>query len=82
MTCLGTKSSQELLDASMNFRGILTGPLPIAGTPELPAAPQEAVRSGQFNNVPILIGSTRDETRAWAQPFADATKDVYEAGNS
>ncbi|MDT9664905.1 carboxylesterase family protein [Rhodococcus qingshengii] len=78
MTCLRTKSSQELLDASTNFRGILTGPLPIAGTPELPTAPQEAVRSGQFNNVPILIGSTRDETRAWAQPFADATKNVYE----
>lgn len=79
MACLRTKTSQELLDASANFRGILTGPLPIAGTPELPIAPLEAVRSGRFNNVPILIGSTRDETREWAMPFADASKEVYAA---
>lgn len=76
--CLRSKSSQELVDASANFRGILTGPLPIAGTPELPVPPSEAVDSGRFNNVPILIGSTRNETRSWAKPFVDATREVYE----
>lgn len=79
MTCLRTKNAKQLVDASANFRGILTGPLPIAGTPELPSPPSEAVRAGDFNNVPILIGSTHNETRSWAKPFVNATKEVYEA---
>jgi carboxylesterase type B len=46
--------------------------------PELPLAPSAAVRSGRYANVPLLIGTTRDEVRQWALPFAKATKEQYE----
>ena len=78
MSCLRTKTGEQLTAASAKFSGILTGPLPIAGAPDLPVPPSDAVRSGNFNNVPILIGSTRNETRSWAKPFADATEQMYE----
>jgi carboxylesterase type B len=78
VTCLRAKSSAELLAAGTNFGGILTGPLPVAGVPELPTPPDAAVRSGQFNNVPLLIGTTHDEVRQWALPFAKATEQQYE----
>ncbi|GAA4632912.1 carboxylesterase family protein [Actinoallomurus vinaceus] len=77
-TCLRAKSSSELLTAGKDFGGILTGPLPVAGVPELSVAPDVAVRSGRFNNVPIVIGATRDEVRQWALPFANATQVQYE----
>jgi carboxylesterase type B len=80
VACLRAKDGETLLRSSRGFvGGILSGPLPTAGVPELPLAPAEAVRSGRFNNVPIMIGSTRDEVRQWAAPFADATPEQYEA---
>ncbi|MFC0447995.1 carboxylesterase/lipase family protein [Rhodococcus jostii] len=75
--CLRSRSGEELLAASANFGGILTGPLPIVGGPELPIAPDAAIESGSFNDVPIMIGETRDETRGWAIPFANMTEDRY-----
>jgi para-nitrobenzyl esterase len=75
--CLRSRSGEELLAASGNFGGILSGPLPIVGGPELPIAPDAAIRSGSFNNVPIMIGENRDETRGWAIPFANMTEDQY-----
>jgi len=80
VACLRAKDGETLLRSSRGFvGGILSGPLPTAGVPELPIAPDKAVRSGRFNNVPIMIGSTRDEVRQWAAPFADATPAQYEA---
>ena len=80
VACLRAKDGETLLHSSRGFvGGILSGPLPTAGVPELPLAPDKAVRSGRFNNVPIMIGSTRDEVRQWAAPFADATPEQYEA---
>jgi para-nitrobenzyl esterase len=77
--CLRRKSAAEVLDASAGFRGgILSGPLPTAGVPELPIAPMTAMETGRFEKVPLLIGSTRDEVRAWAQPFGKATPEQYE----
>lgn len=78
-TCLRTKSTSVLLEASKGFGGILTGPLPVAGGPELPLAPDAAVKSGRISNVPILIGATHDEVRAWASPHAEDTEGEYEA---
>src|SRR4051812_24449816 len=37
-----------------------------------------AVETGPFARVPLLIGSTHDEARGWAQPFAKATPAQYE----
>lgn len=80
VACLRAKDGDTLLRSSWGFvGGILSGPLPTAGVPELPVAPEQAVRTGRFNNVPIMIGSTRDEVRQWAAPFADATPAQYEA---
>ncbi|MBO1330494.1 carboxylesterase/lipase family protein [Streptomyces sp. VRA16 Mangrove soil] len=79
LACLRNKPASELQSAAKDFiGGILSGPLPTAGTPELPVAPLEAVRTGRTANVPLLIGHTRDEIRSWARPFANATKDQYE----
>ncbi|WP_439378792.1 carboxylesterase/lipase family protein [Amycolatopsis lexingtonensis] len=78
VSCLRAKSAAELQGASAGFRGgILSGPLPTAGVPELPIAPLTAVRTGRYEKVPLLIGSTRDEVRGWAQPFASATPAQY-----
>ncbi|MFZ3598953.1 carboxylesterase/lipase family protein [Streptomyces sp. BH104] len=77
--CLRGKSAGELQSAGRDFvGGILSGPLPVSGTPELPLPPAEAVRTGRAADVPLLIGSTRDEVRGWALPFAHATKAQYE----
>jgi len=79
VSCLRAKPAKKLLTAGSGFvGGILTGPLPVSGVPELPLAPSAAVRSGRFRNVPLLIGTTRDEVRQWALPFANATKEQYE----
>ncbi|WP_290056469.1 carboxylesterase/lipase family protein, partial [Amycolatopsis solani] len=78
VSCLRAKSAAEIQAASAVVRGgILSGPLPTAGVPELPIAPLTAVRTGRFERVPLLIGSTRDEVRAWARPFATATPAQY-----
>lgn len=79
VSCLRAKSVTDLQNSSAGFRGgILTGPLPTAGVPELPLPPSEAVRTGRFERVPLLIGSTHDEVRGWAWPFATATPAQYE----
>lgn len=80
VACLRELSSAEVLTDSARFRGgILSGPLPTAGVPELPIAPQKAIRTGRYNKVPILMGSTKDEVRGWAYPFARATEAQYRA---
>lgn len=78
--CLRALDGDTVLRSSRGFvGGILTGPLPTAGVPELPVPPSRAIASGKFNNVPLMIGSTRDEVRQWAAPFIDATPAQYEA---
>nr|WP_237500188.1 carboxylesterase family protein [Streptomyces sp. SID8379] len=78
-SCLRAKPANELLATSGGFvGGVLSGPLPVSGGPELPLPPSEAVRTGKAANVPLLIGHTRDEVRSWSLPFARATKTQYE----
>ncbi|MER7330772.1 MULTISPECIES: carboxylesterase family protein [unclassified Micromonospora] len=36
-------------------------PRPVAGTPLLPLSPAEALRTGRFNRVPVLVGVNHDE---------------------
>ncbi|MFE1109101.1 carboxylesterase/lipase family protein [Streptomyces rochei] len=79
LSCLRAKPAGALQAAAGGFvGGVLSGPLPVSGVPELPVPPIEAVRTGGTANVPLLIGHTRDEVRAWALPFAQATKEQYE----
>ncbi|MCC6747028.1 MAG: carboxylesterase family protein [Deltaproteobacteria bacterium] len=64
-TCLGSKSTQEVLDAlptkdAMIFgTGVSWGP--VAGTPYLPAQPAALMKAGSFAKVPLLLGTNRDE---------------------
>ncbi|WP_447008707.1 carboxylesterase/lipase family protein [Saccharothrix sp. DSM 118769] len=79
VACLRGKSAAEILNSSAGFRGgVLSGALPTAGVAELPVAPLTALQTGRFERVPLLIGSTRDEVRPWALPFAYATPAQYE----
>jgi carboxylesterase type B len=50
----------------------------VRGTPTLPSDPAEAVASGQFARVPVVIGANRDEGRTFSQGFIDATQQDYE----
>jgi len=54
-------------------------PEPVRGTPFLPVDPDEAVRSGQFARVPVLIGANRDEGRTFAAETRSYTVDQYGA---
>ncbi|WP_447038401.1 carboxylesterase/lipase family protein [Streptomyces sp. DSM 118878] len=57
--CLRRKPVAELLAAY----GPFNEPRPVAGTDLMPLAPAEALRTGRFNRVPVLIGVNRDEER-------------------
>jgi para-nitrobenzyl esterase len=72
--CLRDASVAELLDApAVGF------PAPVRDTPFLPVDPDEAVRSGQFARVPVLIGANRDEGRTFAVEYRSYTADQYGA---
>ncbi|WP_206797162.1 carboxylesterase/lipase family protein [Amycolatopsis sp. MtRt-6] len=53
---------------------------PVAGTPYLPWQPIDAIRHGSAAGVPLLMGSTHDEMRAFVLGrYADLTADGYAA---
>jgi para-nitrobenzyl esterase len=49
----------------------------VRGTPTLPRDPAQAVASGQFTRVPVVIGANRDEGRTFAQGFIGSTREQY-----
>jgi para-nitrobenzyl esterase len=73
--CLRGKSTTELLAAASSASSFLM----VHGVPPLPQAPDTAVRSGDFAQVPVLIGANRDEGRTFAQGFIGQTKEQYVA---
>ncbi|GAA4721571.1 carboxylesterase/lipase family protein [Phytohabitans rumicis] len=66
--CLRRTEVARLIDTPAGRFGF------VRETPTLPADPAEAVASGQFARVPIVIGANRDEGRTFAQGFIDATR--------
>ncbi|MFD1535445.1 carboxylesterase/lipase family protein [Nonomuraea guangzhouensis] len=48
------------------------------GGPVLPESPSEAVGAGRFQRVPLIVGSTRDEGRTFAQGNLGWTQAKYE----
>jgi carboxylesterase type B len=48
------------------------------GGSELPRDPYAALADGELARVPVLVGTTRDEGRAWSQWAADLTREDYE----
>ncbi|MXQ67861.1 carboxylesterase family protein [Actinomadura rayongensis] len=60
LACLRRKTSAELLPQSPSFADHLA-----YGTELLPEDPAAALRKGAFARVPVMIGGTRDEARAF-----------------
>ncbi|MEU9703547.1 carboxylesterase family protein [Streptomyces sp. NPDC047981] len=58
-SCLRGADAATLMEAY----GTWKEPRPVAGTDLLPLAPAEALRTGRFNRVPVLIGVNHDEER-------------------
>eukprot|EP01112_Ceratiomyxa_fruticulosa_P015136 TRINITY_DN441_c0_g1_i1.p1 TRINITY_DN441_c0_g1~~TRINITY_DN441_c0_g1_i1.p1 ORF type:complete len:539 (-),score=129.61 TRINITY_DN441_c0_g1_i1:87-1703(-) len=71
LTCFLSKSSQDVLDAQVTTQhNIVPWPntfekgytwSPAVGTPELPSQPLDMVEAGEHQNVPVFVGTCRDE---------------------
>ena len=61
---------QTLLDASASYQPLFT-----SGGPELPVPAAQAVASGHYNRVPLLIGTNHNEGRTFAQGFTGLTQE-------
>ena len=75
VACLRRASVDALLDAPTAS----VPPTPVRGTRFLPRAPREAVASGDFARVPLVIGATRDEGRTFLQGNIGWTQEQYVA---
>ena len=71
LACLRGTPAGRLIDAPSGGFAL------VRGTPTLPPDPAQAVASGQFTRVPVVIGANRDEGRTFAQGFIGATRDQY-----
>jgi para-nitrobenzyl esterase len=67
--CLRGLPEQTLLDASASYQ-----PLFISGGPDLPVPAAQAVASGNYDRVPLLIGTNHNEGRTFAQGFTGLTQ--------
>ena len=52
---------------------------PVYGTPVLPRPPEQAILSGHWNKVPLIIGGVRDENKLFNIAQADLTAAQYTA---
>jgi para-nitrobenzyl esterase len=71
--CLRSQPESALLDASA---GVSSQEF-TSGGPELPVPPAQAVASGRYTHVPILMGDNHDEGRTFAQGLAGLTEQQY-----
>jgi len=67
--CLRKLPEQTLLSASSSYQPLFT-----SGGPELPVPAAQAVASGRYNRVPLLMGTNHNEGRTFAQGFAGYTQ--------
>jgi para-nitrobenzyl esterase len=70
--CLRALPEAKLLDASASYSAEFT-----SGGPELPVPAAQAVASGDYTRVPLLIGDNHNEGRTFAQGFTSTTKSQY-----
>ncbi len=68
--CLREKSTQELLDASGTVGS------PAVGGTTLPVQPGEALETGRFNRVPVIVGANHDEYRFFVAQQVAAGKSL------
>ncbi|MCU1678051.1 MAG: lipase protein [Frankiales bacterium] len=81
VTCLRGKTPAEIIDAQAKS-GVAWRP--VVGGSAQPIAPTEAFSTGNFNHVPVIMGSNRHETRAFVYEGNDLmrqplTAAAYEA---
>ncbi|MEV0400388.1 carboxylesterase family protein [Actinoallomurus sp. NPDC050550] len=74
VACLRAKPVAELLDASTRIQTSF-----VHGGDPLPTAPADAVNTGRFARVPVVIGANHDEGRTFALGFLGYTPAQYEA---
>jgi carboxylesterase type B len=67
--CLRKLPEMKLLDASTSYQPLFT-----SGGPELPVPAAQAVASGHYNRVPLLMGTNHNEGRTFAQGFTALTQ--------
>ncbi|MBV9229866.1 MAG: carboxylesterase family protein [Chloroflexi bacterium] len=72
VTCLDSKSSSELIQASTSFMS-----LPYPGVDVLPQQPYQAITSGHWNRVPVLLGNNHDEASIFFASMSDLTTEGY-----
>jgi para-nitrobenzyl esterase len=81
--CLRERPPAKLLETLANVGWEINGRVsdrpwgPVAGTQVLPQQPGEALRNGSAARVPLLIGGTRDEMRAFATGEVAMTAEEY-----
>jgi para-nitrobenzyl esterase len=71
VACLRRTPVAKLIDAAFDL------PVPVRGTPFLPSDPREAVATGEFAHVPVVIGANRDEGRTFTQGNIGWTRQQY-----
>ncbi|WP_432503301.1 carboxylesterase/lipase family protein [Kineococcus arenarius] len=71
VACLRSRSAADLLDVQLST-GLRFGA--VAGGSDLPLAPAEAFATGAFNQVPVVIGNTRNESRAFVYEANDLVR--------
>jgi carboxylesterase type B len=72
VACLRGKPVGELIDAPTPIVP------PVAGTPFLPSDPRTAIATGDFADVPVVVGATRDEGRTFMAGSIGWTREQYE----
>jgi carboxylesterase type B len=75
VACLRALPAADLID-DQNTSGF--APILVRGTRSLPSDPRSAIHRGQFAHVPILIGATLDEGRAFTAGDISWTRSDYE----
>jgi para-nitrobenzyl esterase len=72
LACLRAEPAGHLLDASGSF-----SPAFVHGTPTFPIGNRQALDTGAFARVPVLVGANRDEGRTFAAGYIGAGEDAY-----
>ncbi len=67
--CLRALPERTLLNASTSYQPLFT-----SGGPELPVPAGQAVDSGHYNRVPLVIGTNHNEGRTFSQGLAGLTE--------
>ena len=75
VACLRAIPAADLVndESNLGFTSVL-----VRGTRALPEDPRSAIRSGDFSHVPVLIGGTLDEGRAFTSSDIGWTRSDYE----